>query len=139
MKKKYRLTLNFEVQYDEEKQVQSLAISSIDRILDIFVDAPDTVKKNYNMLLTAIISAGKDFWGNIEEVENFNVMTDEEILASIFKKLPSFESGYLLKLIYGELKSRGNQIKERLVVEDFYNSLRAQNNIKVLEIDFNVV
>lgn len=139
MKKKYRLTLDFEVQYDEEKQVQSLAISSIDRILDIFVDAPDTVKKNYNMLLTAIISAGKYFWGNIEEVENLNVMTDEEILASIFKKLPSFESGYLLKLIYGELKSRGNQIKERLVVEDFYNSLRAQNNIKVLEIDFNVV
>jgi len=139
MKKKYRLTLDFEVQYDEEKQVQSLAISSIDRILDIFVDAPDTVKKNYNMLLTAIISAGKYFWGNIEEVENLNVMTDEEILASIFKKLPSFESGYLLKLIYGELKSRGNQIKERLVVEDFYNSLRAQNNIKVLEIDFSVV
>lgn len=139
MKKKYRLTLDFEVQYDEEKQVKSLAISSIDRILDIFIDAPDTVKKYYNMLLTAIISAGKDFWGNIEEVENLNVMTDEEILASIFKKLPSFESGYLLKLIYGELKSRDNQLKQRLMVEDFYNSLKSQNNIKVLEIDFNVV
>lgn len=139
MKKKYRLILDFEVQYDEERQVESLAVSSIDRILDIFIDAPDTIKKYYNKLLSAIIMAGNDFWGNIEEVENLNVMTDEEILASIFKKLPSFESGYLLKLIYGELKSRDNQIKERLMVKDFYNSLRAQNNIKVLEIDFNVV
>jgi hypothetical protein len=63
-------------------------------------------------------------------------MPEEEILASIFKRLPSFESAYLLKLIYGKLKSRDNQKKQRLAVEDFYNSLRAQNNLKVLEVDF---
>jgi hypothetical protein len=139
MKKRYRLTLDFEVQSDVEKQGESLTISSIDRILDIFIDHPDKIKKYYNSLLSAIITAGNDFWGEIDEVKNLDVMTDEDILASIFKKLPSFESAYLLKLIYGELMSRDTQIKQRLIVEDFYNSLRAQNNIKVLEIDFNVV
>jgi len=139
MKKKYRLTLDFEVQYDKEKKGESLIIPPIDRVLDYFINEPDTIKEDYNKLLSVLIMAGNDTWGNIDEVKELDGLTDEDILASIFNKLPSFESAYLLKLIYGELKSRGNQIKQRLPVEEIYDSLRGRNNIKVVEIDFNVV
>jgi hypothetical protein len=135
MKKKYRLTLDFEVQAGGEKKGESLTMPPVDRVLDYFINKSDTIKKDYNMLLSAIIMAGNDVWGNIDEVKKLKGMTDEDILSSIFKRLPSYESAYLLKLLYGELRSRDNQIEQCLLVEDIYNSLRAQNNIKVVEIE----